>query len=269
MAEKDNQKIAVLLSLDENDKSMILWGIKLSAIFRKELCLLYLVSKKDNRESINNQLARYMLTVNREIPELVLSTLILKLKPRHLPLILADNYEVIMIILSSSRIKKHSWGLSSSPIPYLFVNNQFQETNDLKKIIIPVDLRMVNNDSGIWGSYFGRFNNSEIILLAADDHNREEQNLVIRNVTLIETLFRKLSLSYKIFKGKKNSIGIQFEALELAKNSGAELLIATGSSVISIIDLLIGLPELKLVRKADFLPILVINPRRNMYVMCD
>ena len=41
MDEKKRQKVFVVLSLDESDKVLIINGIKISSIFRKELCLLY------------------------------------------------------------------------------------------------------------------------------------------------------------------------------------------------------------------------------------
>jgi hypothetical protein len=42
-----------------------------------------------------------------------------------------------------------------------------------------------------------------------------------------------------------------------------------GSSFITLLDLLIGLPEEKIVKKADHFAVLVINPKRETYLVCE
>jgi hypothetical protein len=60
-----------------------------------------------------------------------------------------------------------------------------------------------------------------------------------------------------------------FEALEFALSENADLLILLGSSVITPLDWLIGLPERKIIRNAGNLPVLLVNPRRDNYILCD
>lgn len=269
MAEKKDQKIIVLAENAESDKILILHGIKLAGAFKKELCLLYVHPENKKSNQISETLDGYKKVVGNEIPTLRVSTLILTGKPEGLMEDLADKYEAVLIISRASRFQKLSGVLRVSPIPFLFVNETRTEIPEYKKIVLPVDLRKETKDAVLWASYFARFNNSGVNVLAATDKNKENIRSVTKNILSIKNLFSKLNIAVKVFKGKQNSLNIQFEALELAKSSGADLIIVLGSSYISFIDLLIGLPEKKMIKKAGDLPVLIINPRKDMYILCD
>jgi hypothetical protein len=82
-------------------------------------------------------------------------------------------------------------------------------------------------------------------------------------------LFQKFKIEHKIYKGAKSSLQNAFEALDLALTSDCDLLVILGSSVITPLDRLIGLPEKKIIKKAGNLPVLLINPRKDNYILCD
>jgi hypothetical protein len=271
MAEKKEQKIIVLVENEDSDKILILHGIKLAGAFKKELCFLFIQpeNKKSKSNQISEKLEGYRKVVSTEIPTLRVSFLILTGKPENFIEDLADKHEAVLIITRNSMFNKLSQALKVSPIPILFVNERQTEIPDYKKIVLPIDLRKETKDAVLWASYFARFNNSGINVLAATDKNKENIRSVAKNILSIKNLFSKLNIAVKVFKGKQNSLNIQFEALELAQSSRADLVIVLGSSYISFIDLLIGLPEKKMIKKAEELPILIINPRKDMYILCD
>lgn len=265
------QKIIVLLSLNQSDKMLILNGIKIASIFRKELCLLYNYSKKEKKqhEKLKVQLYEYTLPIKNELPGLKISTLLLSEKKSDLPEKLSDQFESILIVAPASEYEKHSKSVAESPIPFLFVNETRISVPAFKNLILPMDLRIESSESALWGSYFGRYNNSGIVILAANDKGKQEQQQVTKNVVLSKKLFQKFEIKHKIFKGTKSSLRNTFEALELALTSKSDLLVILGSSAITPLDLLIGLPERKVIKRSGDLPVLVINPRRDNYILCD
>ena len=270
MDENKEQKIVVFLSLKHSDKMLILNGIKIASIFRKELCLLYNYSKneKNQYEKFKALLNDYTVAVKNEIPHLKISTLLLSEKTKDLPELLADEYEVICLIANSNDFKHYSKALPESPVPFLFVNPE-SEISEFNRIILPIDLRKENSDSALWSSYFGRFNNSEINVVAANDKGKDCQGQVTKNVVLTKKIYNKFEIRHKVFKGTKSSFQNSFEALQLALSTDCNLLIILGSSTITPLDLLIGLPERKIINKAKELPVLVVNPRRDNYILCD
>ncbi len=270
MPEVKQQKIMVLLSLTPNDKNVILNGIRLAEIFKKELCLCNLSKKeKQENEKIKIQVANYISPIKNELPSLKVSSLILSEAALILPEKLSDDYEAILVLAAASDFRKHSKSLTESSIPFLFVNEDRDQIPDYKKLILPMDWRSESSDSALWGANFGRFNRSGIVIVAANDSAKAEQNLVAKNVTLTRKLYRKLNIEHKVFKGSNSSFNNAFEALELAKTSGSDLMILLGSSHITPLDWLVGLPEKKILKQAGNLPILIVNPRKDNYILCD
>ena len=271
MSEKKDQKIIVLLSFNDSDKTLILNGIKISTIFRKELCLVYNGTKKEkkNHERFKVKLIDYIQPIKKELPGLKLSTLLLWESKTELPAKLADDYEAIFVIAKASEYSKYSTAVTESVIPFLFTNENCTTVPAYKKLILPIDMQKQSSESALWGSYFGRFNNSELIVIAANDKGRESEQEVTKSIILSKKLFKKFKINHKVFKGTKSSLRNAFEALEYALSSECDLLVLLGSSTITPIDLLIGLPERKIIKKAGDLPVLVINPRRDNYMLCD
>lgn len=271
MSEIKQQKVIVLLSLTATDKNLILNGIKIAGIFRKELCLLYNYKKKEkqNKAAFKEKIDSYIFPVKKEIPNLKISRLLVSEKLSVLPEKLADDFEAIIIIAARFEFSKYSKVISESAIPLLFVNEKSDIIPDYKKLILPIDFRSESSESALWSSYFGRFNQAGIVVIASSDKGKDEKNKVAKNVRLTKKLFQKFSIEHKIFRGEKTSFRNAFEALEFAHSSKSDLLIILGSSTITPLDWIFGLPERKIVKGAENMPVLIINPKLDNYILCD
>jgi hypothetical protein len=271
MTNSKNQKIAVLTENADSDKNLILHGIKQATAFQKEVCLVYVhtKNKKDDSGPAKTVLEGYQKIVTRDIPSLPVHTVFLNEDPVKAIHPLVDEQEVILIIARQALYSKWSRAVRLSPVPFLFVNEKQTTISDYKKAILPVDLRKESNDAILWASYFARFHRSGINAIAACDKMKENKKSVQKNILGMKKLFSTFNLGIKVFKGQTNSLKIQFEALDLAQQSDADLLIILGSSYVTVFDKLIGLPEKKIMKKAGLLPVLLINPRKDMYILCD
>lgn len=270
MTNNKEQKVVVLTELKPTDNSLILNGIKIASIFKKELCLVYNYRKKFKKKHLQfkEELQKYTLPIKTELPGLKVSTLLISESGLDLPDILADDFEAIFLIVNTLRFKLYSKILSESSIPLLFVHpdSKIMEYNQL---VQPIDLRKENSDTTLWCSYFGRFNKAEIVVVAANDNGKKERRELARNIELTRKLYRKFQINYKVYKGQKSSFRNSFEALDLALASTCNLLVILGSSVVTPLDLIIGLPERKIIQRAGNLPVLIINPRKDNYILCD
>lgn len=271
MAKVKHQKIVVFLSLNQFDKNLILNGIRIATIFNKELCLCYnyLKKEKQKKEELREKITEYIIPIKNELPGLNISTLLISESWTFLPEKLADDYEAIVLLADTNDFHKYKNIIAESSVPFLFVNGKVENVSEFKKLILPIDLRKENQDSMLWSSYFGRFNSAGVIVVAANDKGKDEIRQVTVNVALCRKLFHKFKIEHKIFRGRKSSLGNSFEALDLALSSKSDLLIILGSSVITPLDSLIGLPEKKILKKAGNLPVLVINPQKDNYILCD
>ncbi len=271
MSESKAQKVVVLLTLENSDKNLIINGIRIASIFKKELCLCFNAGKKSTHKAddVKQILAEYLVPIKNELPNLPVSTLITAEKLKYLPEKLADDYEAIILVAGSENFSNYAPAVEESPVPFLFVNENSEHFSEFKKVVLPVDLRNENSESIVWTSYFGRFNEAALVVVAANQKNKDDQQQVKYNAALAKKLFQKFKIEHKIYKGAKSSFQNAFEALDLALASDCDLLVILGSSVITPLDRLIGLPEKKIMKKAGSLPVLMINPRKDNYILCD
>ncbi len=271
MKDPKEQKVVVLTELLDSDINNILHGIKIAGIFQKELCLFHCLGRdnKSNFLRADDALLGYKNILNKDVPSLQVSTLILDGELEKLMDELTDDHEAILMVVSAKTYKKHAKAVRESSIPFLFINNQSPNISSYKKVIAPIDLRRENSDVSLWCSYFGRFNQSEITAIAATDRDKDNVRSITKNVLSLKKLLEKFQISHKIFKGDKSSLGVQYEALDYALDMKSDVYITLGSSLITPIDKLIGLPEAKILKRAGEIPVLIINPRKDMYILCD
>ena len=271
MANISEQRIMVLCDFSGSMNNAIVHGVRMVGIFRKELCLFHPLREKGKSDklAVQKSLGSIIHKLKKDLPDIPISSLTLKGNLAQCIDRIAEQYDGVMLVLSSEKIKSKLPALQQSQIPFLFVNGS--DTNNLKykHVSLPVDFRKVMKDTSLWASYFGRFNQSEVTVLSASEKDKEQAHGVKKNIKFIEKLLYKLNLDVHFESTQSGSFKLPFEALDQCKKNGKDVLIIPSSKNISLIDLVIGLPETKIIKKADKIPVLCINPKRDMYILCD
>lgn len=261
----------VLCDFSESMNDAIVHGVRLSSIFKKELCLFSPTHDKGKSDklAIQKRLSSIIHKLKKDLPNIPISSLTLK---GHLTQCIdrvAEQYDGIMLVLSSEKVKSKLPALQQSQIPFLFVKGSDTSSLTYKHVSLPVDFRKVMKDTALWASYFGRFNQSGITVLSASEKNKEHAHGIKKNLKFIEKLLYKLNLDIHFETTKKGSFKLPFESLDQCQKNGQDVLIIPSSKNISLVDLIIGLPETKIIKKAGQIPVLCINPKRDMYILCD
>jgi len=148
-------------------------------------------------------------------------------------------------------------------IPYLLYKDDFQELH-LDKVILPVNFLEEEVEKAQFAAAFGRFCGSEIVMLLANDYGSKAGT----NAERMQQLFDKFEFKYSFGKGLKDSFGIDKEAVQKAENENAGIVIVTASRDYGLDDVLFGPKEQHLVKKSTK-PVLLINPRGDLYTLCD
>ena len=271
MTESKSQNVVVLLQLKPGDRILIEYGIRIAAMFNKELCLCfnYRVNSKSETENIRARLTTYLLQIRSGITEIQTTTLLTYEPICKLASVLADKYEGIFIIVPARNYPRYADTLHRSPVPFLFVNDENAVVPEFKNLILAVDQRKQNSETAIWSSYFGRFNHAKIDLLISNQTKKTIKKHVDINIAFFRTLFQKLNIQYEILRAQKTGIDIGLEALYFALENKYDLFITLGSELTNPLEIIFGLPEKKIIKNAGNLPVLIINPRKDSYVLCD
>lgn len=164
---------------------------------------------------------------------------------------------------SSKEIQYHLNNCKPLRIPYFFVKPEIAPVK-FNKVLVPVGFLTEEKEKGIFASKLARFCNSSITLLKAKDYGSKAE----RSVNQIQSLFEKLDVQCEIKQAHKDSFKVQHEASLRASNGDADLIIITASREYGLDDIFFGPPERKIIKTAG-IPVMVLNPRPDLYVLCD
>ena len=269
MSTNSDQKVFVICDFSEQMKEVIVHGARMADVLHKELCLLAFWKSKNQKISCREKTNRITENIKTNLPNLQVSSLILQGSLRAQIENLVDQYNAVLVVIHQTDLKNGLSALRESSIPFLFVNGSLPEFLQYKNILVPVDFRKASKETSLWASYFGRFNKSHIQVIYAHETNLDQKNRLTRNVEFFKKFLSSLNVRYSLVEGKSTSWGIWNETLTNAKIWQGDAMIVSGSSSFSLLDLLIGLPEKKIIRQAGYLPVLMINPRKDICVLCD
>ncbi|HAH25460.1 MAG TPA: hypothetical protein DCL77_17160 [Prolixibacteraceae bacterium] len=263
------QKIVVICDFSERMKEVILHGVRMAGILNKELCLTAIWKSKEQKPRIQEKLINATHAIKQNVPELRVSSLLIKNS-------LLDNlgkltwdYDAVLIVLHQSNIKSGLKAFRESSIAFLFVKGDAPEYLNYKNVLVPLDCRKASKETALWASFFGRFNHSQVHVMYAHETDKEQAGILMKNLNFIKKFLSNLNVAHQEIAGKSSSWGICKETMANAQALKGDVMVFAGSAYISMIDLLIGLPEKRIIQKAGDLPILIINPRKEICMMCD
>lgn len=147
-------------------------------------------------------------------------------------------------------------------IPYIFVKPYFKPSN-LERILVPVTFLIEDREKGPFANNLGKAFGSEILMLTAKDYGHKART----TTQAIESVLEKNSVSFRELQARKDSSKVELEAVERAESEGAGLVIISASRSYGLDDILFGPKELHCINRAD-IPVLLINPRADLYVLC-
>lgn len=266
MAKSEDQRILVWCNSTENIQQTIFDAAIFALTLRKGLCFFANYTSKKEEAIFKERINSFAATTKEDIPQMEVSTLILEGKLHNMMKELGEKYNAIMLCSGGKFGGKLLKAFYRSGFPFFFSRKSSSLNNRLRNILIPIDFRNSTKDSVLWGSYLGRFNQSEITLLCAKDNDGELHQKVAGIKQSAEKLYRQFSFKYRFQNGKVGSWKIHNEAVR--DSSKYDLLIFTGSLNTTLPDQIIGPFEKRMVNKCKDTPVLVINPQLEMFMVC-
>jgi len=267
MAKIEDQRILVWCNREENLQQTIIDAVFFALKLEKEVCLFAHYKTEKEKQILQGRISSFANVIQKDIPQLSVTILLLKGNLDQLIRELGEKYNTVMLCFGGNLTNQLLKAFYKSGFPFYFSRGNSQSENKFKRIIIPVDFRNNTKDATLWGSYLGRFNQSEIVLLAATDKDSELKQKVDTIIAFVKKFYDQFSFNYWINNGLKNSWGIHDEAV--SKSADYDLLIFTGSLNVSLADQIIGPFEKRMIKKSATTPVLLINPQKEMYVLCS
>ena len=183
-----------------------------------------------------------------------------------------DNNEDIRLIECANdkrTIQKHLNECREERRPYVFVTNTMN-IKPLHRLLVPVSMLEEETYKAEICTYLARKTGAHIILLQANDYGSHARQNVNRIVTHIKAVMERTgeNISYEVAQAKKDSFSLVREASERQRDFRHDSLILTASRDYGLDDILFGPPERKAIQRA-LVPVMLVNPREDLFSLCD
>lgn len=193
-----------------------------------------------------------------------------------------DDIRLIECANDKRTIQHHLDECREERRPYVFVTNTMT-VKPLRRLLVPVSMLEEETYKAEICTYIARKTGAHIILLQANDYGSHARQNVNRIVTHIEKVNERLKadshptsdseavqhpISYEIVIARKDSFKLVQESAERQRDFQHDLLILTASRDYGLDDILFGPPERKAIQRA-LVPVMLVNPREDLFSLCD
>ncbi len=134
---------------------------------------------------------------------------------------------------------------------------------------ITLDHRRESKEKLIWGSYMARFLHSRLTIATPTYKDAGLRQRLDNNMRYIEKIYRPLGVEYSTVALESTTFGNpDMAAIERLR---PELLIAMTSDPRDrdVVDWIVRRPERRLLERRPYTPLLFLNQRDDLYILCD
>lgn len=121
-------------------------------------------------------------------------------------------------------------------------------------------------------TYLARKTGAHLILLRANDYGSKAKRNIQRIITHIQTIAERtgetITYEERVAKGDSFHIHKELHQLPIANNQYPNLILLTASREYGLDDWLFGPPEQYVIRKSE-VPVMLVNPRADLFSLCD
>ena len=156
--------------------------------------------------------------------------------------------------------------IRSSRFPVMTVTQDCQDAFSYKHVLLPLDIERQNKEKALWAGYFSRFYGSVVHILYPKYKDEGLAQLVNDNVAFVEKLYENLEVTYEKHEIEPQNY-LDAYGLEFAPQVSAGVEVIMMTRYYTLADVLTGPRERKIIGKTG-LPVLCINQRDDLYVLC-
>lgn len=159
--------------------------------------------------------------------------------------------------------------LYESRIAYFVVNQDQKEPLPFDKVVLTMNNMRESKEKVLWGSYFGRFSDSEIIAYYHTYKDEFFRHQLHFNLLFLMRMFDNLNIEYRREQSSNNKTYIDYQAIDYAKEISAGVFICQTTKDRNWTNSIFGLRELKILENSNDIPILFVNPRDDLFILCE
>ena len=159
--------------------------------------------------------------------------------------------------------------------PYVLIKKDLKEHSKLATILVPITMLEEEVYKAEICTYLARKTGAHIILLRANDYGSKAKRNTQRIITHIRTICERTGnkITYEEQVAKGDSFHIHKELASISynlqeKDKGGILILLTASREYGLDDWLFGPPEQYVIHHSS-VPVMLVNPRSDLFSLCD
>lgn len=274
---KDQFVIAYLNNLDKTS-TCIEHSLQIAKILNKGLILIHIYDSLFTNVTVE-QAEEKLKELNYNLPDTQMHSYIsLKGNTKEIISKLGQLLNAVVLVTSCNPKEKDKnkadnpitllKNMENSRTAYMICNEESSKVN-YEKVLLPLNNARESKEKTLWASYFARFFQSEITLY----HRVYKDSLYQKQLNLNLAFARKMLGQFNIIpsnhKSQDNKTLLDVQALRYAESNDYGVVICQTTKDKSFFDRLKGLEEVKILKQLKDIPLLFLNPRDDLFVLCE
>jgi nucleotide-binding universal stress UspA family protein len=286
MAEETaKQQVLIPYDFSEASENALIYGIELARLFKCEVSIIHTISKKHldknhNPEEAETSAKAGLITLSNNIiskHNLLVNVYVFQGEVNELINKFYEKINAIAVIAGLNSVKKKTHYFTAGKlvtdyrnirVPLIVVHDIMPRKTMYSHIILPLDFNRESKEKSAWAGHISTLNKSKVKILIRAYKDAYFAASLRNNLVLVKKLYKNLEVDYDIVKEPDITVDIDKYAVEYAWLNNADLLVIMATKDIAVDDLLLGLREKKIIDNKYKLPVMLINPRDDLYLPC-
>ncbi len=188
----------------------------------------------------------------------------------------ADRSNSIMFVIGVSRKSGETFFnrrrairlIKPSRLPVLAVGKEPPRDEHWQHVMISVGVQRREKEKALWAGYFNRFGGATVHLLHTVYKDEFLKINLAENLAFIDKLYNNLEIKSLKHEIRPRTDDLDNYAIAHAEHFNGSLLVVMTTTFKTFIDLIFGTREKHLIANKSSLPVLCINERDDLYVLC-
>ncbi|MBO4308107.1 MAG: hypothetical protein J5848_07345 [Bacteroidales bacterium] len=281
--QKKDQFIIAYIADFERPETVCSYSLYLAKMLNKGLILLHIFDNRHTTVTTEEGEIK-LLELQRKLketnPEIQITYCSLKGKTREIITALPVLLNAVVIV---AQVDKHAsrksamsrknllQNFSDCKTAYLVAQEPLRDESHMQDVATAIDFKKESKDKLIWSSYFPRFGGSRMHILYYDYKDEFLKNKWYANMKQLHKLYSSLNIKFipEVIMTKSKSTYMDVNALKHAAQKGYGMLISVTTKEKDGLEFFIGVQDNHTIVNKEKIPILFINPREDLYVLCD
>lgn len=263
--------------MDEVGRGAMHYGIRIAQLSKLEM-VIFAVYPEEAAESENNFETEFKSFAAKECISQAFPNYKIEIGKGYLPeaatefAIQTDTTSVIFGIKPHSGFNpfygvKFIKATKKLQCPFLVVQDNKPSQQFLEHLYIPISHKKEGKEKLIWAETFCQGKPIKIKLVPAKSEEPLSKAIIQNHLNFACRQLETADIPYEIIQGSKNSYKIDQEVIQIAAKNKDGMVLITATKHYGPEQEILGPPELKAIINKEMVPILCINPRKDLHVL--